>query len=55
MKIDPATIPGRASGSSTSRVVRQVRAPRSCDASICEAGIRSSAAYTGMIMNGSHR
>ena len=55
MKIDPATMPGSANGSSTDRVVRQVCPPRSCDASICEGGIRSSAAYTGMIMNGSQR
>ena len=43
VKIEPATTPGSASGSSTLRSVRQLRAPRSPDASSSESGIRSSA------------
>src|SRR5207244_12821519 len=37
-----------------SRIVRQRRAPRSAEASTSDSGTRSSAAYVGMIMNGSH-
>ena len=44
VKIEPATTPGSASGSTTLRNVRQFRAPRSPDASSSESGIRSSAA-----------
>lgn len=43
VKIDPAIRPGRASGSTTERMVRQERAPRSPEASSSESGIRSSA------------
>ena len=43
VKIDPATTPGSASGRTTLRSVRQLRAPRSPDASSSESGIRSSA------------
>ena len=53
VKMEPATRPGSASGSTTLRRVRPSRAPRSLDASMNESGIRSSAVYTGMIMNGS--
>ena len=53
VKIEPATIPGSASGRSTRRTVVVPRAPRSADASSTESGIRSNAAKTGRIMNGS--
>jgi len=44
VKIDPAAMPGSASGRTTLRSVRQARPPRSSEASISEFGIRSSAA-----------
>ena len=53
VKMEPATMPGNASGNTTVRSVRNWRAPRSDDASMNESGMRSSAVYTGMIMNGS--
>jgi hypothetical protein len=43
VKIDPATRPGRTSGSTTLRTVRQPRAPRSPEASRSESGMRSRA------------
>src|SRR5262249_39550060 len=53
VKIEPATSPGSDSGRITERNVRQLRAPRSAEASRYDSGIRSSAAYTGSTMNGS--
>ena len=53
VKIDPATMPGSASGSTTRQVVPKAGAPRSADASSRLFGIRSSAPNTGMIMYGS--
>ena len=53
MKIEPAITPGRTSGSSTVRNVRQLLAPRSLEASRYESGTRSSDAQIGRIMNGS--
>ena len=53
VKIEPAAIPGRINGNSTERNVRQLRAPRSADASMKESGTRSIAAHTGRIMKGS--
>lgn len=50
VKIDPATIPGSASGRITPRIVRRLRAPRSPEASSSEFGIRSIAPNTGTIM-----
>ena len=44
MKIEPATIPGIASGKITLRNVMPVCAPRSLEASTNEGGTRSSAA-----------
>ncbi len=55
MKIDPATSAGKINGSTTERNVRPAGAPRSAEASSSESGSRSSPAYTGRIMNGSHR
>ena len=43
VKMEPATTPGSASGRITLRSVRQLRAPRSPEASNSESGIRSSA------------
>ena len=42
VKIEPATMPGSASGRTTERSVRKPCAPRSRDASSSESGIRSS-------------
>src|SRR3954454_17897700 len=53
VKIDPATTPVSASGSSTRRNVVGDLAPRSPEASSRESGTRSMAAQTGRIMNGS--
>ena len=44
MKIDPATMAGNTSGSTTDRNVRPADAPRSPDASSSESGTRSSPA-----------
>ena len=44
VKIEPATTPGNASGSTTVRNVVEPFAPRSREASISEPGTRSSAA-----------
>ena len=55
VKIEPATRPGFASGSTTLRNVSHGRAPRSLEASRNDPGTRSSAASTGRIMNGSQR
>ncbi len=53
VKIEPAAMPGRASGKSTRRNVVQPRAPMSALASRNESGTRSIADQPGMIMNGS--
>ena len=41
VKIEPATIAGKTSGSTTRRIVVHARPPRSDDASSSESGIRS--------------
>ena len=55
VKMDPATIPGRASGKVTWRKVVAGVAPRSPEASSSERGTRSSAAWIGRTMKGSQR
>ena len=53
VKIEPAAMPGTASGSTTWRKVCEGFAPRSADACNSDGGRRSSAACTGRIINGS--
>ncbi len=53
VKIEPATMPGQRERQDDRAQRRKPRAPRSRDASSSESGMRSSAAYTGRIMNGS--